>query len=217
MEGDSAIAFYCLKVAFLVPAFFYFYQKGYLSNNQSTRFNKFSKILFIVWTLYYFVLPFWHIEITPNIQIFVLTLLYTTFTVTFEEIVFRVIPFKTKEINPISNFRIIKYALLFAVAHAANILYTGSLIVTFIQVIIAFGYGAILSVGYLRTNSILYIIALHLFVNFPQEYVIISGSLYPSITSNIKVNQISIEPLIFSGIFSYVLWLISSVWRKDIL
>ncbi|WP_116107844.1 CPBP family intramembrane glutamic endopeptidase [Lewinella sp. IMCC34191] len=123
-----------------------------------------------IWITYYFAIPTIHTPITWSPPNFILGCVFTIILVLFEELIFRVLPFKNFNSNNYSINKHYKYAGLFAAAHMSNFLYTGSLQTTINQVSISFGLGLILSGLFIRTKSVILVVLLHFFVNVGQEY-----------------------------------------------
>ena len=212
---ERTALFYSIKAAALFGAIIYFFRKGYLAKFKFIEFDRFSRFLLVIWSIFFLLLPVININSLGSWKIAVISLFYTSITALFEEVTFRVIPFPPDQPESFTPFRIAKYSAIFGIAHAGNILYTGSLTTTLSQIIIAFGYGLLFTIALKKTRSLLYIFLLHLFVNLPQEYIILLDQRFPTIETQAINAELSPAPIVFSATIAFILWLISYLWQKN--
>jgi membrane protease YdiL (CAAX protease family) len=198
-------------VTILIPSTIYFLKNPLLFIQKKTL-NRTYRIYLLLGTILFFVLPHLIGSSKPILvpQIVVSTLFYTTILAYYEELTFR---YFFTEAN-YKRFNILRIQLLssavFALAHSANIFYSGSLIQTSFQICYAFGFGMLLYAVYVRTNSLVLSTAVHTIVNLPGTYIDNVSSNNKMIIYKLSEIHFEIQPDVILGIFvAAILWYIS--------
>ncbi|NJB84714.1 membrane protease YdiL (CAAX protease family) [Lewinella marina] len=170
LAANSRVAFAIAKILFLSPAIYMLCRNNNFKSTSAFASSdvKLAVIYFMFLTLF-IVIALIKIEFDWRLSLLILAIIGTLIFVSFEELVFRGLPFSSL---PEYGLRLYqhKYAILFGAAHFGNLLYNGNLMLAMNQVIIAYGLGMILSAVYLKYGSLLHVVALHFIVNITKEY-----------------------------------------------
>ncbi|THH42081.1 CPBP family intramembrane glutamic endopeptidase [Neolewinella litorea] len=170
IEGKGTIIHFSFRVLALLPPVCYLVYRVSRRRWRPRQSMDFSLVfLFAVALFLFLAIPLFKLEFPFHPGCMVLATTGTLVLVTFEELVFRVLPFRRPVLGGLRR-RQHTYALLFGLAHLGNLLYTGDLMLTLSQVCLAYGLGMILSAVYLRYGRVRHVVVFHFLVNITKEY-----------------------------------------------
>lgn len=207
----KGIHYLSVKALLSIPFTLYFYllyNKRRSCIKATTGDTTFYLILLLVITIY-FVLPISKapantLSFTSNYAIAISTLLL----VALEEYIFRGYLLNQLQEKFSANKAQIYSSATFAIAHIGNIITHQQAFTAINQILIAFGYGMVLSSLYIRYKSITICIILHFCINFLQEVVIADKKLtHPTFlvdNINLDIGFEIIFPIIVSAFLTLV-------------
>jgi len=218
---DSGIYYIFAKALLSLPFTVYFYKlyrkiklKHTIIDSSYTRYY----ILLLSVLLFYFVLPLRTIpRIEPSLSGAYITAFSTLALVSLEEYIFRgYLLNHLRKKYPVKKAQAYS-SLIFALAHIGNILSYPQVFITINQIIIAFGYGMVLSSVYIKHRSVLLCIAIHFCVNYLQE-LMLTGR--PIRQATLVFNEISFDlgpEILFSVCVSGILvWLSTTIFGHEL-
>ena len=201
--------FLLLKCLFLAPVCIALLRRLKISAPSRPISNYKLLLITSIWLAYFFIIPSLNSSLNWSFNEVVYGIIFTIVLVLYEELVFRVLPFKNNNDNQNTIVKHYNYAAIFAIAHVTNFLYTGNLQTTINQLLIAFGLGLILSAIFIRSKNIVLIVSLHFFVNVGQEYNLIMSNHKLFFSAFNKIDLALNVSTIFAFAYTLLLILIS--------